>query len=440
MSDNNLVPVPDGGRKAANRRSRMQRRERALAQREDNAVPADQEDTSARSPDVVRPDAFVLPPRAELEKSSTLFGRFVKWSFILLVAAPTLIAALFYAFVASDQYATQSAFAVRGSSGGASALDLGGLFSLGSGAVDAETSDSYIVQEYIHSREMVEALIAEANFIEVYSRPSADPYYRLDPAGTIEDFVDYWRTMSLVEFDTETGIMQLTVRAFRPQDAETITQTVIERSEDLVNELSLRAREDSLKNARREVEIAEKRYAEARRAVASYRGSEREIDPSALATSRQTLVGELEAEVARRESELSALRATMSENSPRVVYVRNQIDALKKQISNVREQVAEPEDGQDRPVLTERLSRFEELLAEREFAQKAYVSSLAALESARVEALKQQRYLAVFVRGTAPEAATYPEGMRWTLILFGSLFMGWGVLCLVSAALRDRVV
>jgi len=438
MTDKNLVPVEDkqSKRAAARRRKAAQKDQELTTENGPRAVTAKE----AGEPDVVRPAAFVLPPRAELQRGSGRFGFFLKLTFALMVALPTALAALFYAVVASEQYATESLFAVRGSSGGASAMDLGGLFSLGTGTVDAETADSYILQEYIHSREMVEILIEEANFIAIYSRDSADSYYRLDPEGTIEDFVDYWRMMSSVEYDTETGIIRLIVRAFRPQDAEQLTAQVIQKSEELVNELSLRAREDSLSTARREVAIAEERFAESRKSLAAYRGEEREIDPTATASTRQSLVGELEGELARLESELRALLSTMSENSPRVVYVRNQIDAMRRQIQAERERVAVATDDSEQAVLTERLSRFEELMAEREFAERAYVSALSALEGARVEAIKQQRYLAVFVHGRAPQDARYPQGIRWTLILFGALLLSWGIVALISAAIRDRVV
>ena len=450
MTDKNLIPVPDADeRRAAARRARLERR-RAVIEKEgklgdpNSLVPQDDNKSPSVSPintpaAALQAQAFVLPPRAQLKKGPSRFGHFIRMMFLIFVAAPTVLTILYYGFVASDQYATYSSFAVRGATSSGSSVDVTSMFSMGGTSADIEVADSYILQEYIHSREMVEILIAEANFLEIYSRPSADPYYRLDPEIAIENLVSYWQMMCEVEFDTETGIINLIVRAFRPADAEQITRKVIEKSEALINLLSLRSREDSLKSARREVQLAEERFAEARKSVAAWRGSEREIDPEMVAAQQTTLVGTLEADLANLQSSLTALRSTMSDNSPRVVYVRNQIEALKRQIALERQSVAVAEEGQSQPVLTERLSRYEELLAEREFAQESYSSSLAALEAARMEALKQQRYLAVFVTGMAPEEATYPEGIRWTLILFGGLFLGWGVVALIAAAVRDRV-
>lgn len=453
MSENNLLSVPEAGnRRQAARRARIERRQRALTEQKSNEpavkegkplTPQDRGGGKENNPqpvDLLRPENFALPPRAQLDRRSTRFGYLVKLSFLVLVAAPALITALFYAFVASDQYATMSSFAVRGASSSSPSLDMGGLFSLGGmAAADEEVADSYILQEYIQSREMVEALITEANFLEIYSRPSADGYYRLDPEASIEDVTQYWQMMNHVFYDLETGILTMTIRAFRPSDAERITAKVIEKAEALVNELSRRAREDSVAAAQREVSIAEERFAESRTRLAENRATEREIDPTATATARATLVGELEGALAAKEAELTALRATMSDNAPRVQVTRNEIEALQRQIAVERLSVAVAEQGDTQPVLTDRLSQYEELLAEREFSQAAYVSALATLEQARMDALKQQRYLAVFVRGAAPEKSTYPEGVRWTLIVFGVLLALWGVGVLVGATVRDQL-
>lgn len=453
MSENNLATVPDQGkRRAAARRARIERRQQRSvgdqaggenqqqSPKQAANLPA-QRNESEQALDVLRPETFVLPPKARIERRSSRFGYIMRLTFLAFVLAPTIITALFYVFVASDQYATESSFSVRGAEASSSGIDIGSFAGIGGMgiAADDEAADSFIVQEYIRSREMVESLITEANFIEIYSRPSADGYYRLDPDTSIEDMTAYWQMMCDVDFDTDTGIITMTVRAFRPQDAETITRKVLEKAEALVNELSRRSRDDRVAAAKREVDIAEQRYANSRTALAANRATEKEIDPTATAQTRAELVGGLESQLAEKEAELSALRATMSDNAPRVQVVRNEIVALQRQIAVERLSVAVAEQGDTQPVLTDRLSQYEELLAEREFSERAYVSALSTLEAARINALKQQRYLAVFVRGSAPEKSTFPEGLRWTLIVFGVLLAIWTVCSLVAAAVRDQL-
>lgn len=429
------------------RKARRERRQREMAEQraEADAVAAFEGDGGgaaalrANEAYPAQQVQFQLPPKAHWERQGSHFGTFVKLSLLLTVVLPTVLTILFFAFVASEQFATQSQFAVRGPTTSAPAPDFGSLLTGAPSATDVVASDSFILVDYIHSKEMVEILVAEANFLEVYSRESVDAYYRLDPQSSIEDLVDYWQLMSRVEYDVETGIISMVVRAFRPNDAEAITSKVIEKSEQLVNDLSVRSREDGVRAAEREVEIAEERFSTARQDVAAFRGTEREIDPTATATTQQTVVGVLQGELAEQEARLTRYRLTMPPTAPLVREAQSQIAALRAQIASERDSVAESDTlGRDQPALTERLSQYEELVAEREFAQQAYISALASLEAARVEALKQQRYLAVFVRGTAPESSTYPDAVRWTLILFGALFSIWGISILVAAALRDR--
>jgi capsular polysaccharide transport system permease protein len=231
------------------------------------------------------------------------------------------------------------------------------------------------------------------------------------------------------------------VRAVRPEDSERIARTVLEMSENHVNELSQRAREDALRMANEEVKRAEARFRQSRAATALYRDTEREIDPVATATAQATILGALEGELAQRQAEMNALLTTMSPQSPRVIYVRTQIDALRQQIKNQRTDLAASGDQEagDEPALTTRLSRYEELLAEQTFADVALQSARQSLETARVDADKQNRYLSVFVTPTVPQDSEYPEAIRWTAIVGVGCLLLWGVFSLLSSIVRDHV-
>lgn len=386
-------------------------------------------------------EPLMLPPRERSAETGYTFRKLLAHSFLACVLLPSLVVALFYLFVAADQFASAGRLTVRSASGGGSAVsDLGGLMGTLGVAGSSESGDSYILVDYIQSREVVEKLIENADFLLAYSRPEADFWYRVDPNAPIEELVEYWQGMISVEFDSETGITSFMVRAFRPRDAERLAAEVLRLSENLINEISLRAREDTLRMARREVEVAEARFKESRASTARYRELQKEIDPVATATSQSTILAELESTLATREAEMNALLTTMSPQSPRVVYVRTQIDALKQQIRRQRTDLAAATGrGDIDDALTRRLSRYEELLAEQQFADEAYRSALASLEGARVEADKQQRYVEVFVRAAMPEDSLYPEGVRWTTIVAAAALLIWGLLALSAAAVRDHV-
>jgi capsular polysaccharide transport system permease protein len=360
-------------------------------------------------------------------------------TFVIAVVVPTLLTALFYMFLATSQYSTVSQFAVRGPAGAAGPADMLGLFAT---TASSETADTYIIISYIHSRDIIEELDKRINLREIYDRPEADFYYRFDPTKPIEDFVDYMRTMVSTEFDTFSGVVTLTVRAFRPEDAQLVAENVLAASERLVNEISRRARDDTLREARAEVAKSEQRLRLGRAMIATFRGSESEIDPAAAAVAQQSVITQLEGQATSIEAQLNALRQTMSISAPPVVQLESQLAAVRKQAEVERQKVALERAGSGGAgsALTARLTRYEELLTEREFAERAYVSSLASLEGARLEADRKQRYLAVFVSPRSAEEALYPQGLRWTAVVFGICLIVWGIFSIVIAGVRDHFV
>jgi capsular polysaccharide transport system permease protein len=78
----------------------------------------------------------------------------VALSLLAAVVLPTLVMALYFLFWAADGFVSEARFAVR-SNDAQNASVLGILSGMPASTI---VSDSYIVSDYIHSREMVEAL------------------------------------------------------------------------------------------------------------------------------------------------------------------------------------------------------------------------------------------------------------------------------------------
>ena len=89
--------------------------------------------------------------------------RVVGWlTFLLIVAAPTVAAAIYYGFIASDQYVTESEFTVMG--GFIPAPD--SISSMTGIPAAAIVQDTQIVTNYIESRAAVEKLDEALNLRE----------------------------------------------------------------------------------------------------------------------------------------------------------------------------------------------------------------------------------------------------------------------------------
>ena len=77
-----------------------------------------------------------------------------------------------------------------------------------------------------------------------------------------------------------------------------------------------------------------------------------------------------------------------SPKAPQITPLRTRRAALEAQIATERRRLAG-----DAQSIAPRIAEYERLMLEREFAEKALMSAMTAVEMARVEALRQQVYL-----------------------------------------------
>ena len=87
-------------------------------------------------------------------------------SVLAAIALPTFVAALFYIFIASDRYVSEARFAIRNNE--SQAIDALGMIT---GMPSSQlTSDSYIVADYVVSRDMVKELEQRLPFRTIYAK------------------------------------------------------------------------------------------------------------------------------------------------------------------------------------------------------------------------------------------------------------------------------
>jgi capsular polysaccharide transport system permease protein len=357
-------------------------------------------------------------------------------SFLVLVGIPALIASLYFGFIASDKYHSEARFAVRGTE--TANTDLLGMIT-GSPSGASNVGDSYILQQYILSREMVEAVSGTVNVEAVFNRPEADFWSRLGEDRPIEELVDYWAHMVSAEFDVYSGIISLEVKAFRPEDAQVLATAIVRESDALVNRLAAKARADAISFAQKEVEFAEWRLQDARRALTTFQSARSTFDPSANAAANQALVAELQGRLADAESELKGLLTMVGPQAPSARVLKTRIAALEAQIAAERGKISGAAEAGGDPGLSGDVADYQELKTAEEFAQQVYVSALKGLETARANAKRTHSYLATFVTPMLPQDAIYPKRITETLLVLVVAIGLWAVASLLWAAVRDHV-
>jgi capsular polysaccharide transport system permease protein len=361
-------------------------------------------------------------------------------SFLGLVAVPATLASLYMAFIAADQYHSTASFAVRSIEGGVSG-DILGMFTQASGG--STVSDSYILMEYILSERMAADADRRFKLEDVYATRGLDYFYGIGSDLSIEDKLAYWQDMVSVNFDYASGIMQVTVKAFDPKQAQAIAQFIVDQSDSLVNSLSLSARNDVLRAAQDEVLAGEARLSKARAALRVYRDKSQEISPEEGAKLAVQLIGGIEAELTKLNADLATAKSQMSEDTPRIRVLKTRIESLEQQLSVERQRLGTGEretvaNDPNSPDVAGRIAEFEELETQREFAERAYAAALGSLEKARIEANNRQRYLALFIEPTLSELAQYPHRLLNALLVTLGLLFAWGIGVMGYYNIRDR--
>lgn len=356
--------------------------------------------------------------------------------FALLVAMPVLVSAIYLFGFATDQFVSESRFGIR--SADSLRNDASAVFQ-GMASASQIGLESNVMVQYAQSREIVDALEAGAGLRKLYSAPGIDWWSRLGSTAGAEDVVAYWRGKVDPFFDLTTGSISLRVKAFARTDAQKLNEEVLRLSENLVNDISSRARNDTVKRTQEEVAKAEERLSRARQAILEFRNKERQIDPKKQADSLLALAARLREDMARANADVSYARSYLSEKAPQVIQGRNRIRSLQEQIDATEQQLTSARSTAGEENLSRTVGSFDTLESERLFAEKLYNASLESLQKAQGAADRQSLYFSVFVRPALPDRSTYPRRLESVfLTLLGGLG-AWIMAVIALYSLREHV-
>jgi capsular polysaccharide transport system permease protein len=388
-------------------------------------------------PETTKQEAFVMPVNPRLPGPAK--RRAMLLSALIVIGLPTLVAGIYYAFFASDQYAATGHFIVRHRNDNAAMTGTLSVLGLGT-PPSGSTPDAMVVNDYMVSLQMIKDLGPLVQLRALYSMPQADWWARLRPAWgrdfiSDEDLRNYWQKMATVHFDQTTGLSTFEVRAFTAEDAKTIADHVFKLSEDLVNRLSERSQEDALALARREVEAYRVRALGSLDALLAFQERAQQIDPQGFAAARNEIQAGIEQELTQLQAQLDVMRKRLPEDAPGISQVKDRLNVVEKQLATERVRSTVSASGESAAKI---LNDFEKLKLESEFATQAYMSSLASLEGARVEAIRQNLYLETFVRPHLPQIPEYPRALLNTLLVFVVCFLAWAIGGLLLSAAREH--
>ena len=356
-------------------------------------------------------------------------------SLALVVGVPTLLASLYYGALASDVYVSEARFAIRSAKGPSASGGLAAL--LASPIVSSGSQDASVVADYVHSRDMLEAVQERFDLRAHYSDADVDFVSRLDPDANEEEVLEYFVDRLDILRDSQSDVLTLKARAYDPRTARDLGALVIALSERLVNEMSRRMERDAMETALAEVERAGEQMREASLAVTRFQNDNASINPAAESSALLGMVSGIEERIIETRAELGEKRAYMRESSPVVVALRNRLNALTRQLRLERGRLV-GSDGETSE-MNVLLADFQPLLLAQELAQQRHASALGSLELARIEAQRKKQYLVTFIEPSLPDSAVEPRRLAGVLTVAVFAFLSYLIGGLLWSALRDHV-
>ena len=356
---------------------------------------------------------------------------------MFFVFLPTLLVGYYYYAIATPMYATKSQFVIQKASPSGGGSSLGSLFG-GTGL--ATSQDSITVQSFLQSREAMLRLDKEYGFKTYFSQDWIDPIQRLDTDASNEAAYRLYKRRVVISYDPTEGIIKMEVVAADPETSVTYANALISYAEEQVDHMTVRLRADQMQGARDNYDQAEIAMKEAQEKVIDLKEKSNIISSDVAISLLTSKIAALEQVLVQDELTLEELRSNARPNPAKVDPLERKIKNLKDKIAGYYNELtagsSSSENGESLARITSELAVAQANLETRNVMLQ---SALQQLETARVEANRQTRYLSMGVSPTPPDEAAYPRKFENTILAFLIFAGAYLMISLTASILREQV-
>lgn len=351
---------------------------------------------------------------------------------LFFVFLPTLLAGLYYYKIATPMFSVRSEFVIQQAE--PKGVGMGGLFS---GTQFATSQDSIAVQGYLQSREAMKRLDDDIGFRAHFTEDRIDLLQRLEPGASVEAAYKLYKRNVKIAYDPTEGLIRMDVIAADAETAAAYSRALIGYAEEQVDHLTQRLREDQMQGSRDSYSESESNMMAAQRNVVELQEKYKILSSEAEATLITQQVALLEARLSQDRLSLAEMEANSAPNQARMEPLKRRIQALGAEIASLRSKLTE--DSQGGLSLAQVQSELLVAQANVETRQLLLSQSLQSLETSRIEANRQVRYLSLSVSPVAPDEAAYPRAFENTLVamlIFAGIYL---MISMTAAILREQV-
>lgn len=374
--------------------------------------------------------AMILRSIKDLKQHKERLNRLDSFKTVIYIM---IVVIFYYTFIAADRYVSNVSLSVKSTDGG-SPISLSGIESL-VGVASSSTEDIKLLQEYIKSFDMLQKLDEKINLRSLYEKQKLDLFFRIYSSTSKESYLKYYRDRIHILFDDATGLLNVAVEGFSPEDARNISAAILEECERFINEISHNIAREQLRFAQGELESAKQKYKDAKNELLAFQNEYGVFDPQSLAKTKAGFITEIELQISKKETELNTMRSYLNDNAPEIAALKAELRAHKEQLEKERRKVASNA-SQDK--LNDVVAQFEALYLNLSFAEDVYKTAITAVETTRIEIGRKAKQVVVIQSPYVPDSAAYPKKMYNIITIFVILTLIFGVVRLVRAIIDEH--
>ncbi len=354
------------------------------------------------------------------------------WSKIaVFVLLPTLMAGWYYFMVATPMYSVTSKFVIQQATAAST------ISSLFSGTSFATGPDSIAVQGYLQSPVAMERLDADKGFRAHFAADTVDPIQRLPQNATKTQTYNLYQRYVKVSYDPTEGLINMEVSAADPNVAVEFSKALISYAEDQVDRMSLRQRGDQEANAAANFTDAQDKLMAAQTKLVGLQEKYKTLSTEVEAAQINAQITQLNGQLMVEKLSLAQLQSNAEPNKARMDPVITRINTLNDQITQLKQGLTEGD--ANGPSVATMQSQMVMASADVTTRQMMLAQATSAMETSRIEANRQTRYLELAVEPTAPDTPSYPRAFENTLVvmlIFGGIYL---MISMTIAILREQV-
>ncbi|MEB3335300.1 MAG: sugar ABC transporter [Cyanobacteriota bacterium] len=317
-----------------------------------------------------------------------------------LLILPIGLSAIYFYGIARDRYTTRSDFVIRKAEYNATSTAGSGLASLLTGGNQLSLEDARFLKTYLQSPQVLADLSRTYDIDRAYAQDGKDPFAGIKAGLSNEKRLEFFKKQVSVSLDELSGAIVLRTVGLNPKASLDLNRFMIAKSEQFVNRLN---QDISLKQqvfAEKELIRSRNNLTQAKNRLITYQEANNVIDPKSEAELASQTISKLQEKLIDLRIELATLKRQFKDPAePEVAAIADQVRELEEQIQKERRSVVSRQ-GRN---LTRKTADVLKLESDVTFATDSYKLALTAVEKARVESKRQQKFMALLSAPQLPE-------------------------------------